>query len=135
MIRRPPRSTLFPYTTLFRSLIRFSSNRWASALCGWAAPTRYIGIFESTRIKDEYQSRIRSRSPQAYGRYRPRESRVGPPHESLRASSPLQRQVHGAEPGRELAGPTQRWTCGGSALPAVFRGIRDPLESPAAAWT
>src|SRR5256885_3359626 len=23
MIRRPPRSTLFPYTTLFRSLIRF----------------------------------------------------------------------------------------------------------------
>src|SRR5256885_11622838 len=24
MIRRPPRSTLFPYTTLFRSLARFS---------------------------------------------------------------------------------------------------------------
>src|SRR5260370_38501745 len=23
MIRRPPRSTLFPYTTLFRSLVRF----------------------------------------------------------------------------------------------------------------
>src|SRR2546425_5603519 len=29
MIRRPPRSTLFPYTTLFRSIIstRFSSSR------------------------------------------------------------------------------------------------------------
>src|SRR2546430_5615569 len=27
MIRRPPRSTLFPYTTLFRSLCRFTSNR------------------------------------------------------------------------------------------------------------
>src|SRR2546430_5490216 len=27
MIRRPPRSTLFPYTTLFRS-----TRRW---LCGW----------------------------------------------------------------------------------------------------
>src|SRR2546425_2443179 len=27
MIRRPPRSTLFPYTTLFRSRIVFSSNR------------------------------------------------------------------------------------------------------------
>src|SRR2546422_4386939 len=26
MIRRPPRSTLFPYTTLFRSLIRFGRN-------------------------------------------------------------------------------------------------------------
>src|SRR2546430_4569510 len=27
MIRRPPRSTLFPYTTLFRSLHRFRWNR------------------------------------------------------------------------------------------------------------
>src|SRR2546421_8274685 len=26
MIRRPPRSTLFPYTTLFRSLVRRSSR-------------------------------------------------------------------------------------------------------------
>src|SRR3712207_8089999 len=26
MIRRPPRSTLFPYTTLFRSLARFSEG-------------------------------------------------------------------------------------------------------------
>src|SRR3712207_7006141 len=25
MIRRPPRSTLFPYTTLFRSLLRFGT--------------------------------------------------------------------------------------------------------------
>src|SRR2546421_4320643 len=29
MIRRPPRSTLFPYTTLFRSLITINRNtRW-----------------------------------------------------------------------------------------------------------
>src|SRR5258706_7167549 len=27
MIRRPPRSTLFPYTTLFRSLLRFAHMR------------------------------------------------------------------------------------------------------------
>src|SRR5256885_13138097 len=26
MIRRPPRSTLFPYTTLFRSLLRFAHS-------------------------------------------------------------------------------------------------------------
>src|SRR2546430_6257605 len=26
MIRRPPRSTLFPYTTLFRSLMQFPAN-------------------------------------------------------------------------------------------------------------
>src|SRR3712207_7746435 len=31
MIRRPPRSTLFPYTTLFRS-------RWGHARCGDDAP-------------------------------------------------------------------------------------------------
>src|SRR5256885_7130569 len=27
MIRRPPRSTLFPYTTLFRSLLRHGSDK------------------------------------------------------------------------------------------------------------
>src|SRR2546425_3810928 len=31
MIRRPPRSTLFPYTTLFRSPIRGSSTSGASS--------------------------------------------------------------------------------------------------------
>src|SRR2546429_4995293 len=30
MIRRPPRSTLFPYTTLFRSLVRFGLERAAA---------------------------------------------------------------------------------------------------------
>src|SRR3712207_8119966 len=29
MIRRPPRSTLFPYTTLFRSRRPFPSDRWS----------------------------------------------------------------------------------------------------------
>src|SRR2546426_7990537 len=31
MIRRPPRSTLFPYTTLFRSVRRAGRIRWDSA--------------------------------------------------------------------------------------------------------
>src|ERR1051326_2658910 len=31
MIRRPPRSTLFPYTTLFRSVTASGSMRWPSA--------------------------------------------------------------------------------------------------------
>src|SRR5260221_7194223 len=31
MIRRPPRSTLFPYTTLFRSVIGFVALRFRSA--------------------------------------------------------------------------------------------------------
>src|SRR2546429_6757024 len=35
MIRRPPRSTLFPYTTLFRSVLRAASLHWASPACFW----------------------------------------------------------------------------------------------------
>src|SRR3712207_6889070 len=41
MIRRPPRSTLFPYTTLFRSSYRASASSWAP--CNMADPQRYIG--------------------------------------------------------------------------------------------
>src|SRR3712207_8933062 len=33
MIRRPPRSTLFPYTTLFRSLVGFSGGEYGGELC------------------------------------------------------------------------------------------------------
>src|SRR5713226_7132481 len=77
-----------------------------------------------TRIKDADQRRIRSRSLQAHGRYQPRESRAAPPHESLRASSPLRRQVRGGAPGLEPGGPTRRWTCGVSARRTEFRGIR-----------
>src|SRR5690242_21836901 len=41
MIRRPPRSTLFPYTTLFRSVMGFA---------GWARPARLVrGIALSAR--------------------------------------------------------------------------------------
>src|SRR2546427_13192463 len=49
MIRRPPRSTLFPYTTLFRSVVLISissrkmsraSRRSASDRPDWVAPTR-----------------------------------------------------------------------------------------------
>src|SRR5260221_7978347 len=36
MIRRPPRSTLFPYTTLFRSQRFYDAMEW---LYGWKAET------------------------------------------------------------------------------------------------
>src|SRR5687768_18596738 len=42
MIRRPPRSTLFPYTTLFRSLLRGSGEAAAEQL-GGAAQVALIG--------------------------------------------------------------------------------------------
>src|SRR5688572_32012401 len=34
MIRRPPRSTLFPYTTLFRSVVRVRHAKIHAADCG-----------------------------------------------------------------------------------------------------
>src|SRR5258708_28785442 len=54
MIRRPPRSTLFPYTTLFRSLA------WVllSTLLIWAAPAQVIllGRGRSEEHTSELQS-------------------------------------------------------------------------------
>src|SRR3989454_12838017 len=32
MIRRPPRSTLFPYTTLFRSRVTWGNQEWSRVL-------------------------------------------------------------------------------------------------------
>src|SRR3989441_1629788 len=40
MIRRPPRSTLFPYTTLFRSLPRRARRRADHGGCRRAGPPR-----------------------------------------------------------------------------------------------
>src|SRR2546429_2051907 len=51
MIRRPPRSTLFPYTTLFRSAPTF--------LCTKSCPLR-IGREEYHEEEDEYQQATRS---------------------------------------------------------------------------
>src|SRR2546427_7101129 len=43
MIRRPPRSTLFPYTTLFRSpVLAGHAEEWMRALAGDAPPERYF---------------------------------------------------------------------------------------------
>src|SRR3712207_7962680 len=39
MIRRPPRSTLFPYTTLFRSALVSAMRRDAPAARKWATET------------------------------------------------------------------------------------------------
>src|SRR2546422_2850023 len=69
MIRRPPRSTLFPYTTLFRSrfldVLRSFSACWISAdtldrlpeasRCG---STRVAGLDRSEEHTSELQSRL-----------------------------------------------------------------------------
>src|ERR1051325_8216295 len=49
MIRRPPRSTLFPYTTLFRSGLRFQDAP------AWS-PDGLRLAFDSKRSQPEYRS-------------------------------------------------------------------------------
>src|SRR5256885_5689924 len=65
MIRRPPRSTLFPYTTLFRSIIRlFESHGFIfhSEVCIWKDPvtamqrTKALGLLRSEEHTSELQS-------------------------------------------------------------------------------
>src|SRR2546422_5848931 len=56
MIRRPPRSTLFPYTTLFRSLVsivRFRRIRKSAV--------RICGFINTTTRSEEHTSELQSR--------------------------------------------------------------------------
>src|SRR3712207_7053826 len=50
MIRRPPRSTLFPYTTLFRSLSPFHFARLFKKLTG-ATPHAYLAGLRAARAQ------------------------------------------------------------------------------------
>src|SRR5689334_24553389 len=48
MIRRPPRSTLFPYTTLFRSHHQLRSLPWKSTIRGTISPSASLAATAST---------------------------------------------------------------------------------------
>src|SRR5688572_30894725 len=66
MIRRPPRSTLFPYTTLFRSAWRSGAarGRWAPG-AGCAATSATSGPIASSatrRRSEEHTSELQSQS-------------------------------------------------------------------------
>src|SRR2546421_3383528 len=59
MIRRPPRSTLFPYTTLFRSLL------WLSVALGNLFVFRAFGLpYNMSQVirSEEHTSELQSRS-------------------------------------------------------------------------
>src|SRR2546427_8603035 len=60
MIRRPPRSTLFPYTTLFRSHVRGNCRRWtppaSSRRCWTRSPTHTAWESRSEEHTSELQS-------------------------------------------------------------------------------
>src|ERR1039457_5646942 len=52
MIRRPPRSTLFPYTTLFRSIREARHSRSASCRC--------VGAASRAHRSEEHTSELQS---------------------------------------------------------------------------
>src|SRR3982751_4975218 len=57
MIRRPPRSTLFPYTTLFRSLRSRAHGRRGSGLS-----TQRLRVRQRRPRSEEHTSELQSRS-------------------------------------------------------------------------
>src|SRR5437868_9273079 len=57
MIRRPPRSTLFPYTTLFRSPVGTAAASWGTRWCA-AVPARSRARRRSEEHTSELQSRF-----------------------------------------------------------------------------
>src|SRR5258708_22747467 len=62
MIRRPPRSTLFPYTTLFRSICSSTRSRPAARSdTGWPAPKRTsAGRSAAAWRSEEHTSELQS---------------------------------------------------------------------------
>src|SRR5258707_10622447 len=64
MIRRPPRSTLFPYTTLFRSRAQGGAvyHRWRRSLSHpLQQPFAYRGVCPRRRRSEEHTSELQSR--------------------------------------------------------------------------
>src|SRR5687768_17651286 len=73
MIRRPPRSTLFPYTTLFRSRIRSIEHAdrqrghvfWQRGARGQLSVRRFVGALEQRECEktrsEEHTSELQSR--------------------------------------------------------------------------
>src|SRR2546422_4692482 len=58
MIRRPPRSTLFPYTTLFRSYLRAGDDEDARPVSDRGEPVRRRRHHRSEEHTSELQSRL-----------------------------------------------------------------------------
>src|SRR3712207_9080256 len=63
MIRRPPRSTLFPYTTLFRSLLRtlLAWERGEPRVCAMVVPPSPDEEEDERRLSRERETLIQER--------------------------------------------------------------------------
>src|SRR3989442_9842824 len=88
MIRRPPRSTLFPYTTLFRSLVNSAASSHA---LGGDESSRFkpaTRCTEPIRRSEEHTSELQSR-----------------PHLVCRLLLEKKKKKHYLEPKRPLSNP------------------------------
>src|SRR5260370_5769893 len=54
MIRRPPRSTLFPYTTLFRSRFEIAAIKVVAARLATTVIDRAIQLFGGAGVSDDW---------------------------------------------------------------------------------
>src|SRR5437899_6297725 len=57
IIRRPPKSTLFPYTTLFRSIhFRLVQSKFGAGQSGWLSPAGQLPCIDrkSTRLNSSH---------------------------------------------------------------------------------
>src|SRR5256885_5260892 len=69
MIRRPPRSTLFPYTTLFRSFFSVWGKRWTIGISAFAVGERaFANAAVSTSVVRVVASTLGSRLTEACSR-------------------------------------------------------------------
>src|SRR5256885_10230952 len=87
MIRRPPRSTLFPYTTLFRSLLQQLARQ-----CRRAGAGRGIA---HAHLQPQLEHALRQRGVQAHGIGLPARQIVGDQGGPL--GQQVQRQAHRSE--------------------------------------
>src|SRR2546430_9834396 len=66
MIRRPPRSTLFPYTTLFRSTCHFTAAGSAFESEVWGENEQFMPVFRGDVFQsirsEEHTSELQSQS-------------------------------------------------------------------------
>src|SRR2546430_13618226 len=101
MIRRPPRSTLFPYTTLFRSHWRqdvtlsghniLTMGIWYEAMMRWLGPARRVMAMTNVAVprrRDAAAAWHEARAPDHVDILAERERRGGGPHRLSLAASP-----------------------------------------------
>src|SRR6476659_11075070 len=84
MIRRPPRSTLFPYTTLFRSEFRF---------CNVAAHRRLHQLRHGADRSEEHTSELQSLRHLVCRLLLEKKKKQLPPHSQTKTNTPTKKRT------------------------------------------